>query len=73
MKNEEKERGSESCVLSLVIWFSSQPGSLAESENDRAEEERKRTRERENGNVRETEREGFLSPLSGLSPIATVA
>ena len=69
MKNEEKERGSESCVLSLVVWFSSQPGSLAERENDRAEEER----ERENGNVKETEREGFLSPLSGLSPIATVA
>lgn len=34
LKNEEKERESESCVLSLVVWFSSQPGSLAERERE---------------------------------------
>lgn len=34
MKNEETEGESESCALSLVVWFSSQLGSLAEGENE---------------------------------------
>ena len=47
MKNEEKERESESCVLSLVVWFSSQPGSLAERTTEQRRRERERERERE--------------------------
>lgn len=66
-----KGQSGESCVLSLAVWFCSQPGSLEERE--REQRRRERERERENGNVSETEREGFLSPLSGLSPIATAA
>lgn len=62
LKNEEKEGESERCVLSLVIWFSSQ----ALWQSERAEEEAKRTRE-ENGNVRETERGVSFSSVWPLS------
>lgn len=44
LKNEEGKE-SKSCVLSLVIWISSQPGFLAERENEGAEEEGCRWRE----------------------------
>lgn len=74
-KKRRRAQEFESCVLSLVVQFSSQAGRAGGGGEPDRERGRERERERENGNVNETqrEREGFLSHLSGLSPIATVA
>lgn len=69
----KRGKGSESCVLSLVIWISNQSGFLAERERG----SRGGGKESERAKMGMCERrraiEGFLSPLSGLSPIATAA
>lgn len=65
----EKWRGEESksCVLSLVIWISSQPGSLAERGNEGAEAEGCRWREWKWELVRDGERGVSSSSVWPLS------
>lgn len=65
----EKSRGEESksCVLSLVIWISSQPGSLAERGNEGAEAEGCRWREWKWELVRDGERGVSSSSVWPLS------